>query len=232
MPRTITRERQGEDWEAPEEERPRRLSRNSNGNSGTPIRRGWDAHKQVKSRVSKFSRDDQFAIDKDDEELIHFLEDEPFASWNEHWIQEITDGKKSFVCLGDDCPLCDSGIKVTYRDAWNIVTFDPKGNPSVKYWVASPDPADRIAEKHANPRTTPLNRVDLYFVVTKSKAKGRGFSYGLEAIDAASVSKDFQVDPLTEDELKDLESEMFTDDAVVRASTRRELLDVLEGLED
>src|SRR5580704_7132325 len=170
MPRTVTR--QPAEGEA-EAEAPRRLHRdNGSGNGASPsvIRRGWAAHREAKSRVSKFDRGDQFSLDKDEEKLIHFMEDEPLASWNEHWINEITDGKKSFVCDGEDCPLCAFGLKATYRDAWNIVTFDSKGNPSVKYWIASPDPAEKIEEKHANARTSPLDRSDLYFAVSKTKA--------------------------------------------------------------
>lgn len=192
---------------------------------------GREAYNQAKARGSKYSAGDKFTVE-DEEELIHFLEEWAFASWNEHWVDEIRDGKKSFVCLGDDCPLCDFGIRVGYKAAFNIVTFDKKGNPVVKYWIATPDPLAQIEAKDDNNRTHPINREELYFAVSKKKAKGRRYTYSMDTVSLDDVRDDFKIDPLSEDELEELASELFTEEDVVKVSSRKELLAVVEDLED
>jgi hypothetical protein len=40
-------------------------------------------------------------------QLIKFLDQSgPFAVYNEHWLDEKTEGQRSYVCYGAGCPLC------------------------------------------------------------------------------------------------------------------------------
>lgn len=195
--------------------------------------RGWDAHERHKARTSKFDAGNEFKVEKGKKELIKFLEDVPFYSWLEHWVDEIDVGKKSHYCLDSneedpgDCPLCDVGLKKAERAAFNIVTFDKKGNPVVKYWIATPDPLGSIDDARSDKMTSPIDREDLYFAVSKS-SKGRRTSYKVEAVDEDKVEKYFDIDPLTDDEIDDLRQELFGEDDVVRRTSRSDLEEIVE----
>jgi hypothetical protein len=228
------------------EERGSRRSRRSSddddrGGSAKRLGRGSSAAKKAKSKASKFNDDDKFAVEEKEEYVIHFLEEDVITAWAEHWIDEFWGQKRkcSFVCLESledaedgDCPLCEYGLKASYRAAYNIVVFDKKGNPSVKYWIATPNPAEKIEDAAGNKRTSPLNRDDLYFVVSKGKGKGKSFDFKLEKIDASDLDEDFKLEPLDPGELEDLAREMFNPEDVVKLDTRRDLLEVRDEIED
>jgi hypothetical protein len=64
------------------------------------IRRGWGAADAVKHADSPFAQRLRLM---DDPIVIKFLEDEPYASFRQHWIERS--GQKSFTCISDIDPL-------------------------------------------------------------------------------------------------------------------------------
>src|ERR1039458_3661799 len=75
----------------------------------TTAGRGWDARRKTKATKGKFDDADKFIVSEvDTKYLIKVLDAEPFC-YDQHWIEEFRgEGRKmSFVCLGDDCPLCE-----------------------------------------------------------------------------------------------------------------------------
>src|SRR3712207_471410 len=79
--------------------------------SSSVPKRGWGAAKKAVAESGDFGNEFKWP---EDEALIKFPESEPFATAHEHWVDEITSGKRSFYCLGDigpkkDCPLCKAG---------------------------------------------------------------------------------------------------------------------------
>lgn len=77
--------------------------------------------------------------------LIKFLDDEPFITYYEHQLNEL-DGKQSFVCLGNDCPLCEIGDDPRYRACFNVIDLSDPDDPKVAVWRAAPDPADGLMD--------------------------------------------------------------------------------------
>jgi hypothetical protein len=200
----------------------------------TPVRassgKGWDGYKKAKAKASKWNSEDKFTVDdKGSEELIAFLDDAPFCTWNEHFLREL-DGKKSWTCLDDDCPICGRGDTPGYRAAFNVVAFDDKGNPSVKYWIATPGPLDEIEDHAHNERYGPLNKEGNYFVVSKKKGKNNYFKYKVERITEDQMHDEFGFDPLTEEEFTELEAGAFEEKDVLVVSSRKELRDVVRSL--
>jgi hypothetical protein len=193
--------------------------------------RGWDQYKKAKAKSSRWNDEDKFTVEEGEEELIVFLEGEPFATWNEHFIREL-DGKKSWVCLDEDCPLCERGDSPGYRAAFNVAAFDDKGNPVIKYWIATPGPLDEIEEHAFNERYGPLDRDGNYFVVSKKKGKNKFFKYKVERVTEDQVQEEFGFDPLTEAEVTDLAANGFGEKDVYTVSSRKELRDVARELDD
>jgi hypothetical protein len=71
---------------------------------GTTVQAGWgaaEAFLKPKTSESKYAVDVKFS---EQPVLVRFLEDEPFMVYEQHWIDR-TEGRRSFVCLGADCPL-------------------------------------------------------------------------------------------------------------------------------
>ena len=75
------------------------------------VRSGWAA-------VDSMKQDDaNYAVrlkTGSDAVLIKFIQDEPYATWRQHWVNRT--GQKSFVCRdgmdSNGCPLCLSLIHI------------------------------------------------------------------------------------------------------------------------
>jgi len=206
----------------------RRSSRESTrpaGRSGAA--RGWDAVRRAKSTKKDFQENLKIG---DDEILIHFLEDEPYAVYRQHWIQEA-EGRKSFSCLEEDCPLCERlGDRPSARVLFNVAEMTA-GGPVVRTWSMGVRLAEKIETLGSKARTSPIDRLDLYWAVSKS-GKGTSTEYNLEPIRAESEAdlEDWGVgEPLTAEELEDLRSQAAGPDAV-RWDSREDLEELADEL--
>lgn len=68
------------------------------------IKRGWGNVDQTKQADSPYAQ--RLKID-DKPVIVKFLEDEPYTSYRQHWVER--QGQKSFTCISDmhpqGCPL-------------------------------------------------------------------------------------------------------------------------------
>ena len=122
---------------------------------GTTVQQGWDAFDTlVKSETTEFPTDFRFS---EEPQLVKFLEDHPFASYEQHWI-ERPKGKKSFVCIGESCPLCDVlGDKPRGKFAFNVLVLSGE-TQGVQILTAPPSLARQIKKAHEDERKGPLNK--------------------------------------------------------------------------
>jgi hypothetical protein len=201
-----------------------RPARDSAPAASTRVSKGWGGVRKHREESSSYASN--FKV-SDEEVLVKFLDDEPFVTYYQHWLQEL-DGKKSFTCLGDDCPLCEIGDDPRFLAVFNVI--DLRDDPEVKIWEASPQPAGEIEEISKNSRTSPLNRDDLYFAVSKKKGKNGFWAYTILPVKERDLPEDWDMDPLTPSELSGLTDKMY-DESIVRISTREELLGVVDDLE-
>jgi hypothetical protein len=124
---------------------------------GTTVQEGWDAIDALVSKTDgDFPTDFRFS---EEPQLVKFLEDRPFASYEQHWI-ERPKGKKSFVCLGDNCPLCDVlGDKPRGKFAFNVLVLSGE-TQGVQILTAPPSLARQIKKAHDDERKGPLDKED------------------------------------------------------------------------
>ena len=96
-------------------------SENATPKVGTTVQEGWDAADALlKTDNTEFPTDFRFS---EEPQLIKFLQDRPFATYQQHWIDRPK-GKKSFVCMGDGCPLCEIlGDKPRGKFAFNVLVL-------------------------------------------------------------------------------------------------------------
>lgn len=227
--------------EEPEEEAPRRArsSRSSNdedeprssrrGQEERPSRpstgKGWKSFKQKKEASSDWVKN--FTL-PEEATLIKILDEEPFSVYSEHWIDELS-GKKSFVCLEKDCPLCDIGEKARVYAMFNILDLTDPEDPKVKPWKVSSTVAEILENYAMDPKTSPINRVDLYWSVFKSGGGKKGkVQTNLNPVKARDVEEDWDCVPFTEDELEDFT--LLNEDDVLTFSSKKALREIADDL--
>ncbi len=209
-----------------------RSGRAGRDRSSSAVGRGWEASRANRAKSGSFNNLDQLTIPIAPKSVtVAFLEEEPFATYNQHWVDEIQNGRKSFVCLGEeeDCPLCVIGLGTRNMDLYNVV--DMSGDdPVLRYIEAGPDLGDRIYERSQEELTKPLNQPGQYFVIKKAK-KNRAYAHDVGAVDENRLEKVSDLDPLEDEDIDHFLESLF-DDSVVKRSTRRELQDVADELDD
>lgn len=153
---------------------------------------GWGAAKKVMSSTSTFTDSFKFP-DTDKGEppaLIKFPEAEPFASYEQHWVDEITSGKKSWTCLKKSCALCARGHKTRAVVLFNVIDVE---TGDVSPLEAGPMLV-KVLETANEGRTGPLNRH--YYEVFKTGGGRKGkVAYTVNVVKASELSDDFGIDP-------------------------------------
>jgi len=168
---------------------------------------GWDAYKSTRSETSSFNSADRFTIDGAGDGLVKFLEDRPFHTLKQHWVERGKGEKKSWTCLGTkECPLDLLGEGSRLLTYFNIVDVDDGAH---KYWEAGPQVGDQIADFADSETFAPINQDGLYFEVNKKKDKGGFWQYTLRPVFEDDRAWPDDVEPLTDDELDDALDHLF-----------------------
>jgi len=199
---------------------------------------GWDKWRSEKSKNGGFP--DSFKPEEKTTYLIKFLQKAPFSTFGQHWVNEITEGKRSFICLDQDCPLCDDfGHRARAMALFNIVLFEEKQHgrdyvmePVLRVWEAGPQIANEIAAVADDLEARGLDLNDVYVTVRRTSTgsgKSKKTHWAIKDIKERDVVDDWKMDPLSDEELDDFESKMF-DNTMVKPQTRRELMDVVDAL--
>jgi hypothetical protein len=189
---------------------------------GTTIQRGWDAvEDRMQVPMGDFPTDFRFT---EEPQLIKFLEDEPFAVYEQHWI-ERPKGKKSFVCIGDNCPLCDVlGDKPRNKFAFNIVVL--QGDiTGVQILTAPPLLVRQLRKINEDDRKGPLSKE---FWEVSRLGVGPTTSYNLNIVRGRDLEEEWK---MTADDVEGLVAAAvpFTAD-VIRETPRSEMLEVARSV--
>jgi hypothetical protein len=197
-------------------------SENASPKVGTTVQEGWDAFDTlVKSETSEFPTDFRFS---EEPQLVKFLEDAPFASYEQHWI-ERPKGKKSFVCIGDACPLCDVlGDKPRGKFSFNVLVLsgDTQG---VQILTAPPSLARQIKKAHEDERKGPLSKE---FWEISRLGMGPTTQYTLNFVRGRDLAEEWK---LNSDAVQELVAAAvpFTAE-VIRETPRSEMLEVARSV--
>lgn len=188
----------------------------------TLVRGGWGAVDAVKNADSPFAQ--RFKL-SEEPQIVKFLNDEPYASWRQHWIER--QGQKSFVCIADfderGCPLCDSGNRPAVRIAFNVALLIPGEEPVLKSYEVGPRVIDQLKNFHNDPRTGPLTKH--YWSISKT-GKGATTATSHQLVKERDL-EEWGIDSITESGLKDLISKSYTAD-IIAIPERKLLLSVAD----
>ena len=227
MPRRLVRSpRQAEAYE--EEERPRRLHRDrgrsappeketADDDSDVAVAKGWEGYRRTKANApSKWSK--LYKV-PDEEQLILFLEDDPYASFLQHWCDWVPKGHKmSYICSQDDCPL-DEVDTPTARVRFNIL--DLVGDlPELRTYECGMTITDTL-DKYAKNESLSGRYFAISMVGDKTKRTQ------IRPVKVRDLEEDWNFKPLSEEEIAKFDSKLW-DDSSLERSSRKELQEVAD----
>ena len=191
---------------------------------GTTVQEGWGAvDALLNAPTSEFPTDFRFS---EEPQLVKFLQDHPFATYEQHWIDAISKGKKSFVCIGDGCPLCEIlGDKPRGKFAFNILVLAGE-TTGVQVLTAPPSLARQIKKAHDDERKGPLDRE---FWEISRMGTGPTTQYTLNYVRGRDLAEEWK---LSLDNVNEqiAAAVPFTADEVVRETPRSELLEIARSI--
>lgn len=192
--------------------------------AGPPVKLvsgGWGAAKALQSEGGDYTQ--EFRLTEEGS-LIKFLEDAPLAAYRQHFLRE-KEGKKSYICLGRGCPLCDDlGHSPDKKFAFNVVdlTQDTYG---VSLLVAGPRLLG-LLEKHNSGKNGPLDKH--YWEISRS-GTGQKTSYNLQVVKDRYLEDEYGLNPAQVEgvlrKIKPLTAE------AIKLSTRAELRQIVAELD-
>ena len=175
---------------------------------------GWGAHHRNKAETSNYPNKLELHADP---ALVRFLDDEPLVSYKQHWIERK--GKKSFYCIGKDCPLCNMGDKPRVKNIFNVVRLD-EGSPVNLVLETGPRLTDILESKS---RKTSLSRA-YWGIAMHGKAGNTNFDVAM--VKERDLEDDFDAQPLDPVIFKKLKTTKWKKEDVVQIHTRKELAEI------
>ena len=184
------------------------------------LRGSWTAAKRVKETASPFPV--RLSPDKDGV-VVKFLEDGPYAQYKQHWINEIKEGSKAFVCLDgideDGCPLCDGGSRPSPQFHFNVAELTEDGAYIHKTYNVGPTVFDQLSDLHSDPRQGPLEKY--YWVIKRSK-NGNKWTTTL----FRQRKEDLVEEGFTLPSQEELDKIKLWDETTIRLTSRKDLLEI------
>jgi hypothetical protein len=182
------------------------------------IKRGWGNVDSTKQADSPYAQ--RLKID-DKPVIVKFLEDEPYTSYRQHWVER--QGQKSFTCLADmhpkGCPLCDAGHRPSARFAFNVVLLNEDGDSVVRSYEVGPRVIDSLKIFHQDPRQGPLPKH--YWAISRS-GKGPTSQTNHQMVRDRDLEEEWNITPLSDDDLDSLKEQAY-DASIVPIPSRTTL---------
>jgi hypothetical protein len=229
MPRKLIRSpRRAEEYEQ-EEEPPRRLLQRDRGDrrkdeadddGDLAVGKGWGGYRRTKANApSKWSS--LYKV-PDEEQLIMFLEDDPYASFLQHWCDWVPRGQKqSYICLQEDCPLDDIDPNPSARVRFNILDLagDQPRLTTFECGMTVTDILDEDAQKES--------LSGRYFAVSMKGPKNSRRTQ-IRPVKVRDLEEDWSFAPLSEEEIAKYDSKLW-DASSLEKSTRKELQQIADA---
>lgn len=191
--------------------------------------KGWGGYKSKRQETSEYVKN--YALpDKAPGEIIKIMDDEPFSVYSEHWLDE-KQGKKSYVCIGEGCPLCAIGEKPRVYLLFNVLDLRDPDNGVIYPWKVSQTVGDVLEGFADNEKTSPINRDDLYFSIYKTGGGKKGrVQTNISPVKARDLLEDWDIQPFTAKELE--EFDLYQEDDVLEFTSKKTLKAIADDLED
>jgi len=200
-----------------------RRARNNDADddAGLAVAKGWAGWRRTKANApSQFTK--LYKV-QDEEGLIMFLENEPYASFLMHWCDWVPRGSRmSYVCLQTgDCPLDEVDPKPQARVRFNIL--DCSGDtPIHTTFETGQSVTEQLNDWCQN---DPLS--GRYFAIQMTGSKNNRRTQ-IRPIKIRDLEEDWEFDPLTEEEIAQFDDKLW-DDSSLDVASRDELQKVADS---
>ena len=193
---------------------------------GTTVQAGWGAADayldKPKAKSGNYATNFKFS---ESPTLVRFLEDAPFHVYEEHWVDR-TEGRRSFVCHGADCPLCTiAGDKPRAKFAFNVLVLSDLEEPEVQIMTAGITLARQLRAANDDPRRGPLSK---YFWALSRLGMGRDTQYTVERVRATDLAEEWELNPASVDAA--VQKAVKYEPNAIFVSPREEMLDLARSL--
>lgn len=157
--------------------------------SSTSVLSGWDAADSI-TPSSDFPTEVKFEEGK--HLVFKFLDENgPFAIYKQHFLKQKTSGKRSYVCIGADCPLC---VKLQDRPenkrAFTVVTLNSNEGIQRQMLISGARLYQALHAAHYSPQG-PLTKG--YWAIVRL-GKGPQTSYTVTPIKERDLEEDWNLD--------------------------------------
>lgn len=180
------------------------------------VRSGWSGVDSVKTGNSDYAVRLKLS---EDTQIIRFIGDAPYASYGQHWLERS--GQKSFVCLGEDCPLCKAGNRPSKRHNFNVALLTEGEEPALRSLEVGPRVIDQLKNFHNSDRTGPLDKH--YWAISRT-GKGATSSTLLQMVKAADLAE-WGLAALTPDQEAEFAETAYTEE-IIQVPSKRDLMQI------
>lgn len=193
------------------------------------VQSGWGSAKKAMATSGKgYTKEFKFS---EEPQLVKFLDGEPFAVYAQHWLNE-KEGRKSYVCLGSKCPLCNVlGHSPSKKIAFSIVNFGAEGtdeDPEIQVLAVGPRFAGQLERFHADRKKTgPLDGKDRYWAISKT-GTGTSTVHNALPVKERDLADDYDLSPEQANAFLS-EAEPF-DSSAIRVDRYDDLLEIARDL--
>ncbi|CAB4174556.1 hypothetical protein UFOVP965_54 [uncultured Caudovirales phage] len=189
--------------------------------TASKVEEGWDAA----DKASAYPMDFKF-IDGEIQ-IVKFLDPNgPFAVYKQHFLSQITVGKRSFVSLGANDPLCVKlGSKPEEKKAFTIANLSIPGAPQRQILTASPRLYKSLHAAHFSP-SGPLTKG--YWALSRT-GKMQSTVYPCNPVKARDLTEDWGIQDVEAIEAAIAEMVPF-DRSLIKEPTWEELEAIADSL--
>jgi hypothetical protein len=188
---------------------------------------GWDAFNKLKEQARSggdyiSGKDDTWKPDEE-EALVKFLDDVPFAVYYDIWVPAKN---RSYSTNNDENPLSESlGLKPQPRALFNVLLADDNGW-TLKALRATVMLAELIEKMANHDRHGPLSKEYWEMSATGSK---KNYQPIMNVVRARDLEEEWGVQALTDEDISEYDEKRFTRDMVYTYSDQ-DLIDVVREL--
>lgn len=155
--------------------------------TASAISSGWAA-----AEIQPASYAEEFKFSDGNYQVVKFLdEDGPFAVYRQHFLTQKTEGKRSYISLGPNDPLCTKlGSKPEEKRAFSVLNLSAPGGPTRQILVASPRLFKSLHAAHFSPQG-PLNK---NFWALSRSGKMQTTTYHINPVKPRDLMEDWSID--------------------------------------
>ena len=190
--------------------------------SSTSVGSGWDDAEKLSAPTGDYPVEFKHS---EDFQIIKILDpDGPFASYKLHFLQQKTTGKRSYVCLQNNCPLCEIlKHRPEVKRAFTVANLSAQPMQR-QLLIATPRLYKTMHAAHFSPQG-PLNKN--FWAISRTGVK-QTTVYHFNAVKGRDLAEDWN---LNEDDVNKALADMVPyDKSVIRETPYQELLEIAEEL--